>query len=153
MTRRLYRSPGAVAVMGVAALMAVLWLAAGAGAEEGALRVGVIDSDRLLSEYLSEELRIPLSEATAELQAEFDRESEGLSDQEKQVLFREYQARLDAIRDALIQEQIPRIQSAISAVAEEQGITLVLDQTAVHLGGVDLTEKVLARLGVLVANP
>lgn len=152
MRRRLYGIAGVAAVLGVAALMVILLGWASARANEG-FRVGVIDSDRILSEYLSEELRIPLTQATEELQAEFDRESEGLSDQEKQALFREYQSRLDAIRDALIQEQIPRIQSAISAVAQEQGITLVLDQTAVHLGGVDLTEKVLARLGVRVSNP
>src|SRR5690606_6789481 len=86
---------------------------------------GVVDSDRIIAEYLTEELREPLEQAIAELQAEFDRESEGLPEEEKEQLFREYQARLEAIREALVRERIPLIRNAISEVAEAHQVAIV----------------------------
>lgn len=138
----------------LAGLLAAALPGASLAAQQGqGVTFGLVDSDRIIDEYLAEELREPLQQATQELQAEFDRESEGLDDQAKERLFYEYQARLDAIREALIQERLPKIQNAIREVAEANGINIVIDSSAIHYGGVDLTDQVLARLGVVAARP
>jgi len=124
------------------------------GAQESQAPVfGVVDSMRIINEYLDEEMRQPLEQAIQELQQEFDRESEGLEEPEKERLFLEYQGRLDAIREALIRERLPRIENAIREVAEANGISIVFDSSAIHYGGVDLTDQVLARLGVVAMRP
>lgn len=140
----------AVLAFGVIAAGLLGWAGTGAVAQG---TVGVVDSGRIIDEYLVEELREPLTRATQELQQAFDEESAGMDDAEKQILFEEYQARLEAVREALVQERLPAIQTAIQAVAESHEVTLVLDRSAVHFGGIDLTDEVLARLGVIVASP
>lgn len=144
-----------------AAVMVFAWLAAvlpGAVWAQEAEEVqpsifGVVDSVRIINEYLDEEMREPIQQAIRELQDEFDQESEGLPELERERLFLEYQGRLEAIRDALIQERVPRIQNAIQEVAEANGIVVVFDSSAIHYGGVDLTDQVLARLGVVAVRP
>lgn len=108
--------------------------------------VGYVDVERLINEYLVPVLDEPLARETARLQAEFDAASADLSDEEKRKLFAEYQNRLDAIKQQMVDEQLPFINDAVAAVAQRQGVTVVLDRQVVLYGGVDLTEAVLAEL-------
>lgn len=147
-----WRRQGLATLILVGLLLAAMPGTGWGQAVEG-MTFGVVDSDRIIDEYLAEDLRESLEMATEELQVEFNRESAGLDDDAKEELFREYQARLNAIREALIQERLPRIHAAIREVAQNNEITMVLDLSAVHYGGVDLTDEVLARLGVVVFRP
>jgi len=108
--------------------------------------VGYVDVERLINEYLVPVLDEPLARETARLQAEFDTASADLPEEEKLELFRQYQNRLDAIKQRMVDEQLPFINDAVAAVAQRQGVTVVLDRQVVLYGGVDLTEAVLAEL-------
>lgn len=126
--------------------------AEGAETPAPAFPFGVVDSDRIIDEYLAEELREPLTRVTMELQSEFDAESADMDDEEKAILFETYQARLGAIREAMVQERLPKIRNAIRDVAAAHGFVAIFDASAVHYGGVDVTDEVLAKLGVVVAR-
>lgn len=146
---------GLVGALALGAVTPSVWAETADEAGEAAaaaFRFGLVDSDRIIDEYLAEELREPLTRVTMELQSEFDAESADMDDEEKAILFETYQARLGAIREALVQERLPRIHDAIRDVAVAHGFVAIFDVSAVHYGGVDITDEVLAKLGVVVAR-
>lgn len=110
--------------------------------------IGVIDSTIIESKYIIPLLQGPLEKEQQKLQQEFDSKSKNLSDTAKQNLFNEYQERLSNKENELLGEVLSKMQSAIDKVAIETGISIVVDKTAVHWGGVDITTQVLAKLGV-----
>ena len=144
----------------LAALVAALAVAGGAVAWMTSSRaarttlVGYVDVDRVLGEILAD----PIRQETERLQKEFDEKSKGLSDEERQRLFNQYQQMLDRRYQELGTAQLPRVREAISAVAEEQKLDVVIHAGAVVWGGQDITPQVLAKLGVRIgpersANP
>lgn len=108
--------------------------------------IGYVDVTRLIDEYLAPVLDEPLALETARLQAEFDKQAQDLSEQEKQDLFNRYQALLNMIKQAMIDEHLPNIDRAVAEVAGREQIAVVLEKQAVLFGGVDLTDRVLAHL-------
>jgi len=108
--------------------------------------VGYVDVDRLINEYLVPVLDEPLARETARLQAEFDAASADLEEEEKRELFMQYQYLLDAIKQQMVDEQLPFINEAVAAVAQRSGVTVVLERQVVLYGGVDLTDAVLQEL-------
>lgn len=133
-----------VAVVAMLATGALVLNGQLSAAAEGS--VGYVDVTRLIDEYLAPLLDEPLAQETARLQAEFDQQAEGLSDEEKQQLFNHYQALLNMIKQEMIDEHLPNIDRAVGEVARREQIAVVLEQQAVLYGGVDLTELVLAYL-------
>ncbi|MBI2914316.1 MAG: OmpH family outer membrane protein [Firmicutes bacterium] len=110
--------------------------------------VGSVDVARLSNEYLKPELDEPLKKEADKLQKELDEKVKGLSDDAKQRLLQQYQGVLDSRKQEMIDKILPKVNKAIAAVAQEQGIGLVLDKQSVLYGGKDLTEPVLLKLGV-----
>lgn len=114
--------------------------------------VGYIDDVALVNEYLSQKAasEIALVEAETErLQSRFDQERQGLSESETQALFYQYEARLASYRNELFRPYLEQLEEAIAKVAEENGVTVVLSQEAVVLGGVDLNRPVREYLGLM----
>lgn len=102
-------------------------------------QVGVVNLERVLTEYMAE----PLLDARDELQDEFDKKSADLEDEtEIAELFGEYQSQLNELEN----EYRTKIQDAITEVGEKQGLDVILPQSGVLYGGVDLTDEVLAVL-------
>lgn len=147
------RGKATLAVAGVAlAVLAVAGglLLAGKGSRLTAANqadIGYVDIVRLSEEYLRPQLDRPLAEETRRLQAEFDAEAQDLDDGAKTALFNEYQARLNVIKQDMIDQHLPAINEAIAAVAQEAGVKLVIEKQTVLYGGLDLTDAVLAKLG------
>lgn len=113
--------------------------------------VGWIDEAALVNDYLlakaSNEIAL-VNQETARLQAQFDRERMGLDDSAAEQLFRQYQARLDAYRQELYGPYLEELRAAIAQVAEEHGISVVLNQEVVLWGGVDLNGPVRRLVGL-----
>lgn len=108
--------------------------------------IGVIDIDSIWSVKLLPALEEALVAETARLQAELDAAVIGKSEDEQQQLFDEYQAQLYAYQQRLVDDMLAQVRDAIAVVAEELGLSVVLDANGVMYGGVDVTEAVLNRL-------
>lgn len=107
-------------------------------------RIGYVDLDVLFAnhpqkEYSEEQLR----EEAQSLQQQLEEEAADLTSQERQELLQNYQQQLEELEQDLIAEVMEDINEQISKVAEEAGVSVVLDKSAVVTGGYDLTEEVI----------
>ena len=111
--------------------------------------VGYVDWDLILEAYAGDAIAAVLAERDR-LQEEFDRQAPSLDEAARRQLFGEYERRLaDFERDMDIERLLSEIDAAMNAVAQESGVTVIVDQSAVVWGGVDLTGAILRRLGVI----
>lgn len=147
-TPKAWRALALAIMMAVAVVGAVsVWPSNAANGSE----VGYLDDVALVNEYLNAKATSAIAKVEAEterLQAEFDQERQGLGQSETQALFQQYEARLAAYRQELFQPFLEELEAAIQKVAEENGVTVVLNQEVVVLGGVDLTQPVRELLGL-----
>jgi outer membrane protein len=78
------------------------------------------------------------------MQAELEEKAEGLPNDQKQELLREYQSRLTEKEQVIVQEIVDSIKEIIIKIAKEKQVRMVLDKSNVLYGGYDMTEEVIA---------
>lgn len=111
--------------------------------------VGYVDRELIVDAYVGRELAA-IMDARDRLQAEFDRESAELDFAAREQLFAEYAGMLAAFELEIgIEDRLREIENALAAAAAESGVSVIVDQEMVVWGGVDLTEAVLRRLGLI----
>jgi outer membrane protein len=135
-------------LLGLVVLTTVLLAAAASSWGKGAVDVGYVNSQVLLDQYVIPTVEPILTQEREQLQAQFDEATDELEIEEKRRVFDEYQAKLDMRRQALVEEALGRVRAAIQEVAVAEGVDMVLDYQVVLYGGRDLTEQVLAKLGL-----
>lgn len=104
-----------------------------------------------------------LSSYQVDLKRQQDAESEGKTEKEKEAIAEKYKTmaqnkyneikQLIAAKQGELQAKLntetesadKKVTEAIAAVSKERGILIVLNKTAVYLGGVDITEDVIAK--------
>ncbi len=88
-----------------------------------------------------------VSKQKAALEKELNKKAEGQDEESQKALLEQYNKKYnDYAREQLDPAQ-KALENAIAAVAREKGVTVVLDASVVHLGGVDITEAVLKKGG------
>ncbi len=108
--------------------------------------VGYVDMARLSKDFPDiKASRDVLEKETAKLQSEYDKASASLSKDEKVKLFQEYQTKLDAKKESMLAKAFEKVNQIISEVAQEQGLSMVLDKQVVLFGGKDITSAVLKK--------
>lgn len=113
--------------------------------------VGYVDWELVANTYAAPEIAL-IEQETDRLQEEFDRKSAGLEEAARLQMFAEYEARLDAFKQEMyvnIQERLREIERAVAEAAAEAGVSVVVDRGVVVWGGVDLTDNVMRRLGLI----
>lgn len=135
-------------LLGLVVLTAVLLAAATTSWGKGAVDVGYVNSQVLLDKYVIPLVEPILTEEREQLQSQFDESTDDMEMDQKRKVFDEYQAQLDVRRQALVEEALGRVRTAIHEVAAAEQVDMVLDYQVVLYGGRDLTEQVLAKLGV-----
>lgn len=141
-----YKAVSAVVVVGILVTAAWVGLPGRAASES---TVGYIDSQYVLMAYAGPQIEAANRESSR-LQQLLDEEAAGLDEGARRELFLKYQRQLDEFEAELgIPDRLNDIDAAIRAAAEAHGVTVVLDISAVIMGGVDLTGDVLRRLGLI----
>lgn len=138
-------------LMGIAVvlLVAVAFAAFSSGKAATASSVAHVDTQRLLNQYVFPQVEKPLKTETDRLQKELDAKLAKLtSDDEKKKVFDEYQGRLEVKKQQLVDAQLAKVREVVAKVGKDQGFSVVLDNKAVISGGKDITDSVLAKLGV-----
>ncbi len=108
--------------------------------------VGYVDMAKLSKDFPEiRAARDVLEKETTKLQGEYDKAAASLGKDEKVKLFQEYQAKLDAKKEAMLAKAFEKVNQTISVVAKEQGLSMVLDKQVILYGGKDITNEVLKK--------
>ena len=110
--------------------------------------VGVVEYEQILMQHPDmQSLDDQLKTTVDEIKKEFDEKSAGMNDQEKADYYRQCQERIFQKREELLEPVVKSIETAIKAVADKKGLSVVLAKAAVIYGGQDITNDVIAQLG------
>lgn len=74
---------------------------------------------------------------------EFEEKAKGLSQEEQQKLYMQYQERLSNRERELMKPLFDKINTAIKKIADAKGLSIVVDKQGVLYGGTDITEEVM----------
>ena len=85
-------------------------------------------------------------ELLQQAQENFEKRSQGKSDQEKQQIMTEIQKEMNQKESSTMQPIFNDVRKASQQVRQEKGLDIVLEQGAVVDGGVDITKDVTAKL-------
>lgn len=117
------------------------------GADKTEPQIGYVDMQRLFKNHPRKQAsENKLKGEAKELQQKLESQAEDLNKEERQELLEEYQQELDSMEQKLIQGVMEDINQTIQQVAQEKGVTVVLDKSVVISGGYNLTEDVLAEI-------
>ncbi len=74
---------------------------------------------------------------------EFEAKAKGLSQEEQQKVYMQYQERLSERERKLMEPLFEKINNAIKKVADAKGLSIVVDRQGVLYGGTDITDEVM----------
>ena len=122
-------------------------LAVGGVLGASAAGIGYVNTNALMQAHPKmEKARLDMRTAAQKAEQDFEKRSEGKSDEEKQRIASDLQRQLNEKNGSLMNPIIQDIQKAIAQVRQEKGLDIVIDQAAVIDGGEDLTNEVGQRL-------
>jgi outer membrane protein len=109
--------------------------------------VGYVNRQQVFNSYPGiQELMNRIQSMRAEAQKNYDARSKDLPDAERKAL-NDTIAREEAQKeDALMKPVGDKIEASIRAVAEEKGLTAVIDAEVVVYGGIDITADVISKV-------
>ncbi|MEL7633602.1 MULTISPECIES: OmpH family outer membrane protein [Sporomusa] len=109
--------------------------------------VGYVNRQQIFSSYPGIQETLKEIQALREAaQQDYDTRSKGLPEAERQAL-NDTIAREEARKEDLLMKPVgDKIEASIKAVAEEKGLTVIIDAATVVYGGIDITADVIAKL-------
>lgn len=130
----------------VAAVVAGM-IAFGAFFSTSAADIGYVDTNAALQSHPKmQKAQLDMRQAVQKAQENFEKRSQGKSDQEKQQIMTEIQKEMNQKESSTMQPIFNDVRKAIQQVRKEKGLDIVLEQGAVVDGGVDITKDVTAKL-------
>ena len=124
------------------AAVAAGMIAFGAFFSTSAAGIGYVDTNAALQSHPKmQKAQLDMRQAVQKAQENFEKRSQGKSDQEKQQIMTEFQK-----ESSTMQPIFNDVRKAIQQVRQEKGLDIVLEQGAVVDGGVDITKDVTAKL-------
>ncbi len=137
----------AVLFIGSVVAIALTQTAPGVASAAGG-NVGVIDYRQVMSQHPDlNTVEQQMQTAIADVKKEFEEKSAGMNDQEKADYYQQSQLRLQQKQQELVAPIEQSIQDAIKKVADNKGLQIVVEKTAVIYGGQDISQDVINRLG------
>ncbi len=122
-------------------------IALGAMVSVSAAGVGYVNSNALLQSHPKmQKAELDMRNNQQKAQQTFQSRSAGKTDKEKQEIAIEIQKDLDQKDNAIMQPIISDIRKAIQTVRQEKNLDIIIDQSAVVDGGVDVTAAVAQKL-------
>ncbi len=109
--------------------------------------VGYVNRQQIFSSYpgIQETLK-EIQSLREAAQQDYDTRSKDLPDAERQAL-NDTIAREEARKEDLLMKPVgDKIEASIKAVAEERGLTVIIDAATVVYGGIDITADVIAKI-------
>ena len=108
--------------------------------------VGVVDFSQFSTLKIVTDSQDQMQEKVKEAQADFEAKAAPMSDAEKQQYYQQTMERLQKEQEDMMAPIQKQIDEAVKAVAEAQGLTVVLRKEGVVYGGKDITQDVVKKL-------
>ena len=109
--------------------------------------VGIVDFMFLINNHPdTAAANAALKAEQEQIRKEFETKSAGMNDKDKLALDRQLGQRIEQKRQELLKPIVDGINAAMTAVAAEKGLAMVVHKNSVALGGQDITAAVLAKL-------
>lgn len=110
--------------------------------------IAVVDLAKALPEKspLMEKARSTMEKEAKELQAQFEKESEGMDNQQKQKLFMTFQQKMQEKQLEVQKNMENEVKAAVKSVADGKNLPVVLNKAVVIYGGNDITDLVAKKL-------
>jgi outer membrane protein len=106
--------------------------------------VGVVNYQLLVSQHPDMAVaQKALEAAVAQAKSDFDAKSAGMSDQDKQALYQQFQQDLQQKSQELLGPNNEKVMAAVKSVADAKGLTVIVDKGTVVYGGQDITDDVM----------
>lgn len=108
--------------------------------------VGVVDYAEFGSLKIVTDVKDQMQTEAQNAQTDFEAKTANMSDAEKQQYYQQTMQRLQQKNEELMEPVRKQIEDAVKAVAEAQGLTVVLQKDTVVYGGKDITQDVVKKL-------
>ena len=109
--------------------------------------VGVVDYSQVMSQHPKvQAASTEMQTAVQEAQKEFETKSANMNDNEKRDYYTQTQQRLQQKNQELMEPITKSVEESVKKVAEQKGLSVVLEKGAVVYGGVDITQDVLKQV-------
>ncbi len=132
-------------IMAAAAAAGMLTFGAAFGA--AAAGIGYVNTNALMQAHPKmEKARLDMRSAAQKAEEDFNKQSAGKSDADKQKIAADLQKQLSEKNSSLMGPIVQDIEKAIQQVRQEKGLDIVIDQAVVIDGGIDITSEVGQRL-------
>ena len=126
----------------VAAVLAAMMTLGGAFSVSAA-GVGIVNLDATVQSHPKwEKAQLDMNEIEQKAEAQFEKDIDGKSDQEKQTIAQATRKDVSDKENAIMQPILKDVYGAIEKVRKEKGLDVVLKEAAVADGGVDITTDV-----------
>ena len=109
--------------------------------------VGVVDFLYLINNHPNTPAaNAALKTEQEQIRKEFETKAVGMNDKDKQSLDHQLGQRIEQKRQELLKPIVESINAAMTAVAAEKGLAMVVHKNSVALGGQEITADVLTKL-------
>ena len=109
--------------------------------------VGIVDFLYLINNHPdTAAANAALKSETEQIRKEFETKSAGMNDKDKLALDQQLGQKIEQKRQELLKPIVESINAAMTAVAAEKGLAMVVHKNSVALGGQEITSEVLAKL-------
>ena len=137
---------GAIFVIGIAGL-AYMQMSAPVMAAPSS-NIAVVDVSKVIppNSPIMEKANATMEAYIKDLQAQFDKESQGMDDEAKQKLFMQYQQKIQEKNLEVQKGMEKEVSDAVQSVAEGKGMSIAINKAVVLYGGNDITEAVAQKL-------
>ena len=109
--------------------------------------VGVVDYSQVMNQHPKvQAASTEMQTAVQEAQKEFEEKSANMNDNEKRDYYTQTQQRLQQKNQELMEPITKSVEESVKKVAEQKGLSVVLEKGAVVYGGVDITQDVLKQV-------
>lgn len=109
--------------------------------------IGVVDYRQVMSQHPGlEAANSQMQQEVTAAQADFEAKAAEMNDEQKAAYYQQTQQRLSQKQADLIEPLNKQVETAVKAVAEAKGLSVVIDKSAVVYGGQDITQDVIKKL-------
>ncbi|MBE6074417.1 MAG: OmpH family outer membrane protein [Selenomonas ruminantium] len=137
-----------IAIVFIGSVVALALTQSGSGiASAASSNVGIVDYNQIMSQHPQvQTANTEMQQAVQDAQKEFESKAANMNDQEKHDYYQQTQQRLQQKQQELMEPIMKNVEESVKKVAEQKGLSVVLEKSAVVYGGTDITQDVVKQV-------
>ena len=136
-----------VSLIFLGSIVAVALVSGGTASAAASSNIGIVDYQKVVTSSPSfQAYTDQMQVEEAKTKQDFDQNSAKMSDKEKEAYFNQLKQWLQTKQQDLLKGVIDKVNAIIKTVAEDKGLSAVLDKNQVFYGGTDITDDVMKKI-------